>query len=254
MTNNPGTEALMLAGLKRGAKVVGAAPNYDKDHAAQIRRVFAIAREFNVDVDMHLDFGNAPTEMDIDLVCELSEQNRYGGRVNVGHLTKISTAPMAQQQQVAKRMADCGVALTVLTATDLYGMGRDQTHDVRRGVVDVNAFDAAGVTCSLGTNNIMNPFTPLGDGNLLRMANLQANTCQVGTAEALGTLYDTVSRDAARIMNLKDYGIALGNPADLVVVDASTPAEAVAEVRPTLGGWKRGRKTFERATPVLHRP
>jgi cytosine/creatinine deaminase len=254
MTNNPGTEELMIAGLKRGARIVGAAPNYDSDHAAQINRVFAIAREHDADVDMHLDFGNTPQDMDIELVCTLAERQKWGGRVNVGHLTKISTAPPSEQARVAKRMADTGVALTVLTATDLYGMGRDQTHNVRRGVVDVNAFDTLGVACSLGTNNIMNPFTPLGDGDLIRMANLQANTCQIGRPEDLATLFDTVSADAARIMNLKDYGIAVGNPADLVVVDAVSKAEAIAEVRSTLVGWKRGRKTFERTAPVLHRP
>lgn len=254
MTNNPGTEELMLAGLKRGAKVVGAAPNYDTNKPAQVARVFEMGREFGVDIDMHLDFGNAPTDMDIDQVCTLTEQYQYGGRVNVGHLTKISTAPVEQQQEVAGRMADCGVALTVLTATDLYGMGRDQTYDIRRGVVDANAFDRLGVRCSLGTNNIMNPFTPMGDGDLIRMANLQANTTQIGTASGLAKLFAMVSHDAARIMNLKDYGIAVGNPADLVVIDAASPAEAVAEIRPCLMGWKRGRKTFDRPAPALHRP
>jgi len=254
MTNYPGVEELIIQGLKRGAKAVGAAPNYDTDHAAQIKRVFELGREYDVDVDMHLDFGNAPVDMDIDLVCALTEQYKLGGRVNVGHLTKISTAPLDAQERCARRMADCGVALTVLTATDLYGMGRDQTYDVRRGVVDTNAFDRHGVTCCLGTNNIMNPFTPLGDGDLIRMANLQANTVQVGTPQDLAALFDMVSADAARIMNLRDYGIAVGNPADLVLVDAASPAEAVAEVRPVLWAYKNGRRTVTRPAAELHRP
>ena len=60
LTNNPGTDELMVEGLKRGAKAVGAAPGYDTDHAGQIRRVFEMAREFDVDIDMHLDFGTSP--------------------------------------------------------------------------------------------------------------------------------------------------------------------------------------------------
>jgi cytosine deaminase len=254
MTNVPGTEELLLEGLRRGAKAIGAAPNYDTDHAAQIRRVFEMAREFDVDVDMHLDFGNAARDMDIDLVCELTDKYRWGGRVNVGHLTKISTAPLEQQRQLARRMADCGVALTVLTATDLYGMGRDQSHDVRRGVVDANDFAQAGVVCSLGINNIMNPFTPMGDGDLIRMANLQANTCQRGTPEDMAALFGMITSAPARIMNLKDYGVAVGNPADLVVVDADSPAQAVAEVRPVLCGYKRGRRTLTRPAAELVRP
>jgi len=254
MTNYPGVEELIVEGLKRGAKAVGAAPNYDSDHAAQIRRVFELGRAYDVDVDMHLDFGNAAVDMDIDLVCALTEQHKLGGRVNVGHLTKISTAPLDAQEKCARRMADCGVALTVLTATDLYGMGRDQSYDVRRGVVDANAFDRLGVTCCLGTNNIMNPFTPMGDGDLIRMANLQANTAQVGRPEDLAALFDMVSADAARIMNLKDYGIAVGNPADLVLIDADSPAQAVAEIRPVLWAYKRGRRTVTRPAAKLHTP
>ena len=58
LTNNPGTDELIVEALRRGARVVGAAPGYDTDHAGQIRRIFALAREFDVDIDMHLDFGN----------------------------------------------------------------------------------------------------------------------------------------------------------------------------------------------------
>src|SRR6185312_2077845 len=93
LTNNPRSDALLVEGLKRGARVIGAAPNYDPDHAGQIHRVFELAREFDVDIDMHLDSGNSPDEMDIHLVCELTEKYRLGGRVAVGHMCKLSTMP-----------------------------------------------------------------------------------------------------------------------------------------------------------------
>src|SRR6202008_1586801 len=65
LTNNPRADRLLVEALQRGAKVIGAAPNYDPDHAGQIRRIFALARQFDVDIDMHLDSGNSPGEMDI---------------------------------------------------------------------------------------------------------------------------------------------------------------------------------------------
>ena len=61
LINNPGTDALLVEGLRRGAKVLGAAPRYDTDHAGQIRRIFELAREFDVDIDMHLDVGPTAT-------------------------------------------------------------------------------------------------------------------------------------------------------------------------------------------------
>ena len=175
-----------MEALRRGAKVIGAAPNYDPDHAGQIHRIFALAREFGVDIDMHLDFGNSPEAMDIHLVCELTELHGMGGRVAIGHGSKYSTMPPADLRTLARRCG-AGVALTVLPATDLFMIGRDHDHNVRRGVADVNLFVEHGVNCSLSTNNVLNPFTPFGDCSLLRMANLQANVCQIGQRTGCAT-------------------------------------------------------------------
>src|SRR4051812_25165678 len=81
LTNNPGTDELMVEALKRGAKAVGAAPNYDTDHDAQIRRVFEMAREFDVDVDMHLDSGHLPDHLVCRLLLEINKKYKLVGRV-----------------------------------------------------------------------------------------------------------------------------------------------------------------------------
>ncbi len=254
LTNNPGTEELMIEALKRGARVVGAAPGYDTDHAAQIRRVFQLAHEFDVDIDMHLDFGNTPDEMDLPLVCDLTEQYHFGGRVTVGHMTKLSTMKLEDLKAMATRVANAGVAVTVLPATELFLMGRDQTDNVRRGLADVNLLAEHGVNCSLSTNNVLNPFTPMGDGNLIRMANLQANCCQIGTRAGMRELFSMLTDRSARLMNLPDYGTSVGHPADLVVIDATSPEQAVAELRLPLAVFKRGALTVTRPRPVLYRP
>ena len=128
LLNNPGTDELMVAALKRGGKVVGAAPYTDTNPKGQMDRVFEMAREFDIDIDMHLDF--APTADDLDLlyVCELTDKFKYGGRVAIGHVTKLSAAPPEVFDKAARRMADAGVALTVLPSTDLYLMGRHMPH------------------------------------------------------------------------------------------------------------------------------
>ena len=110
------------------------------------------------------------------------------------------------------------------------------------------------MTCSLATNNVLNPFTPFGDCSLVRMANLYANVAQVGNAGGLATCFDMVTARPAKLMNVDDYGIAVGNPADLVVLDCCDEAMAVAELAQPLLGFKRGRRSFTRAAPVLHRP
>ena len=254
LLNNPGTDELMVAALRQGARVVGAAPYTDSDPHGQIDRVFEMAREFDADIDMHLDFGNSADYMDIEYVCEQTEKFRYGGRVTVGHVTKLSTLPPPRVQQIGKRLADAGVAVTVLPSTDLFLMGRHQDHSVLRGVVAAHKLVRQGVNCSLSSNNVLNPFTPFGDCSLIRMANLYANICQVGARDDIRECFDMVTRRSARLLRRDDYGIEPGKAADLVVLDCTAPEQAVAELAIPLYGFKRGRMTFSRQAPELHRP
>jgi len=253
-TNVPETDRNVVAALDRGASVVGGAPGYDPDASGQIRRIFELALEFDRDVDIHLDVGPSADEMDIGLVCELTERHGYGGRVAVGHGTKYSLLPPDRLRALGERLASAGVAVTVLPATDLFVTGRHQDHAVVRGVADANALVAHGANCSLSTNNVLNPFTPYGDCSLIRIANLYANVVQRGREEELAECFEMLTRRSARLIRREDYGIAVGRPADLVVWDAGSAAEAVATIALPLIGFKRGRRTFSRARPELHRP
>ena len=254
MLNNPGTEALMIQALRNGARVIGAAPTYDSDSSAQVRRIFELAREFDVDIDMHVDSGSSAQHLDTRLVCELTEQYGWGGRVACGHLTKLSVMPLPELDEMAKRMAGAGVALTVLPSTDLYLGGRERDHRVERSVADANRLHRLGVLCSISSNNILNAFTPLGDGQLIRQANLYANVIQHAMPDDLQDTWKFFTSNSAKLMRRGDYGIAVGNPADLAVIDAPDPVAAIREIAPVLTGFKRGRRSFTRAPVMLHRP
>jgi len=254
LTNYPGTEELLVAALRQGAPVLGGAPRYDSDPAAQLERIFALTREFDVDLDLHLDVGDSPDGMLIYQVLDLTERYKRGGRVVAGHMAKLSLLPPAEVAALARRLADAGIAVTVLPATDLYLMGRARDHEVVRGVADANLLVANGVTCSLSSNNILNPATPYGDCSLIRMANLHANVLQIAAPEELRDLFGMLTERSARLLNLTDYGLKPGNPADFVVIDAQTPEQAIAEIRPPLGVWKRGRRTVIRHPPELLTP
>ena len=254
LLNNPGTDELMVQALGQGGSVVGAAPYTDSDPHGQIDRVFDIAQEFDIDIDMHLDFGPDADSLDLDYVCELTERFGYGGRVAIGHVTKLSALPPERLEQKSRRLAQAGVSVTVLPATDLYLMGRHQSHSMMRGVAPAHRLLNDGVNCSLSTNNVLNPFTPFGDCSLVRMANLYANICQVGDRARLEECFEMVTSRPARLMRLPDYGIEAGRPADLVVLDCRSRAEAVTEVVYPVMGFKRGRRTFTRAPAILHTP
>jgi len=253
-TNVPGAEANVVAALRRGAPVVGGAPRYDADGPGQIRRIFALAKAFDVDVDIHLDGGYTTHDMAIHQVCDLTDEIGWGGRVAIGHGNKYSCLPPAELAALGRRLADSGVAVSVLPATDLFTSGRHLEHNVIRGVADANALLAEGANCSIATNNVLNPFTPYGDCSLVRIANLYANVVQRGTEHDLAECFSMLTERPARIMRRGDYGIAVGNPADLIVWNASSPAEVVATVAQPVIGFKHGRRVFTHELPTLHRP
>jgi cytosine deaminase len=252
LTNNPGTEELLIEGLRRGARAIGAVPYFDSNPRGQIDRIFAIARDFDAEIDMHLDLAETTQGMQIEYVCRKTEEFGWGGRVAVGHVTQMSLLPPERFGAIARQLASAGVAVTILPSTDLHLMGRSHDHAVPRGVVPAEPLRKAGVTCSISTNNVLNPFTPYGDGSLIRMANLYANVCHVSRPADLAGCLDMITGSAARLMRLEDYGITVGGPADLVCVDASNPAEAVATLAQPLWGIKRGRASFTRPRPQLH--
>ena len=254
MTNDPGTEELLVEACEQGADVIGGCPYTDSDPAAQTARIFAIARRFDLDIDFHLDFDLDPSWMHLDEVCRQTDAHRWGGRVAIGHVTKLSTVDHSRLEKIAARLADAGVAVTVLPATDLFLMGRGHQHHVPRGVAPAHRLLTHGVTCSLATNNVLNPFTPFGDCSLIRMANLYANVAQLGRGDDMRACFDMVTTLPARLMNASDYGIAVGHPADLVVIDSRDPAMAVAELARPLFGYKHGRRSFTHAAAMLHHP
>ncbi len=254
LTNDPGTEELLISACERGADLIGGCPYTDTDPATHVARIFAIARNFDLDVDFHLDFDLNASWMHLDEVIRQTMAHRYGGRVAAGHVTKLSAISPAAQIEIAQRLRDAGVAITVLPSTDLFLMGRDVAFNTPRGVTRADRFLEHGVTCSLATNNVLNPFTPFGDAALIRMANLYANIAQLGRPGDLQHCLDMITGSAAKLMKLRSYGVGVGAPADLIVVPCATGAEAVAEIARPLLGLKRGRRSFFNAPGRLFSP
>jgi cytosine deaminase len=253
LTNDPGTEELLIEALRDGGEAIGGCPYMDTDPDAHLEKIFDLAQQFDVDVDLHLDFDLDPSWCRMDEVCRQTERRNYHGRVAIGHASKLSAMPPEQLKAATAKLAKAGVAVTVLPATDLYLMGRDATHNAPRGLAVAHKLVENGVLCSVATNNVLNPFTPFGDASLLRMANFYANAAYAGISEFDACL-DLVTDLPARLMNLRDYGIAVGNPADLVILDTDSGPNAIAELPDVLMGFKNGRQVFERTKPTLFPP
>ncbi|WP_225774928.1 amidohydrolase family protein [Pseudomonas sp. Marseille-Q5115] len=254
LLNNPGTEALLCQALESGATVLGGCPYTDSDPLGQIQRLFELAARYNCDLDLHLDFDLNPEGMTIMEVARCTQLHGWGGRVTVGHVTKLSALPEASLMALARHLADVGVQVTCLPSTDLFLMGREAFHSTPRGLAPLAHLHACGVTCSLSTNNIGNPFTPYGDASLVRQANLYANVSHMGTGAQLLQCLAWVSTESARLLRLTDYGLTPGCRADFIVFDAPSPAAVIAGICAPLMGFKAGRQTFSRPAGKLLKP
>jgi cytosine deaminase len=227
LLNDPGCDELLVAACENGAESIGGVPYVDTDPNGQIARIFELARHYDLDIDFHLDFDLDPSWMHLDEVCRQTDVYGWGGRVAIGHVSKLSALDEPSLKTAAARLANAGVAVTVLEW---------------------------GVTCSLSTNNVLTPFTPFGDCSLVRMANLYANVAHVGQPTELAACLDMVTQFPAKLMNLKDYGIVVGNVADIVALDCVSPEAAVAELAQPLFGMKGGRISFSRDAAVVNWP
>nr|WP_272212478.1 amidohydrolase family protein [Marinicella sp. W31]MDC2878395.1 amidohydrolase family protein [Marinicella sp. W31] len=212
LTNDPGTEEMLAEALANGADQVGGCPYTDDDPATHVARIFDLAERFDVNVDFHVDFDLKPEGSNLGAIIAETRRRGFQGRVSIGHVTKLSALEPDAFASALAELAENGIALTVLPATDLYLNGREFTHLVPRGVTPGHRLIAAGGVATLSTNNVLNPFTPFGDASLMRMANLYANIAQLGTAEELQTVYRMMSGQAERLLGREPAAIAAGAP------------------------------------------
>ncbi len=253
LLNYPGTEPLLRAALDAGADLLGGCPYTDSDPVGHIARLFEMARAYDVDLDFHLDFDLDTAWRHLDEVARQTIAHGMQTRVAVGHVTKLSMLPPQALDETIAVMREAGIALTVLPATDLFMTGRDRTHAVPRGVAPAHLFHAAGLCCTVATNNVLNPFTPFGDCSLPRMANLFANVAQIGDPEGLAACFAMITADPFRMLG-KDARVTVGSQADLVCLPCETAADAVAEIGRPVWGMKAGVMTFDAPQPRLFPP
>jgi cytosine/creatinine deaminase len=249
----PGTETLLRRALEMGADLVGGCPYNDTDATRHIEIVFALAREFGVDADFHVDFFDEPEHLHVREIVRQTERLGWQKRVAVGHLTELAALPPAEQAALTADLARAGIGVISLPLTDLYLMGRADARNVRRGLAPIRRLLEAGVPVALASNNIRNPFTPIGTADPTHLTFVGAVAAHMGTPELMRELVATVTTYPARILNLRDYGCAAGCRADLVAWDCRRPEEIVTSLPARRLVVKGGRVSVEHERRVVER-
>lgn len=250
----PGTEALMREAMRMGGDVVGGVPYNDVDAERHLDIVFGLAGEFGAGVDLHIDFSDDPGDCAIESVARRTMDAGLTGRVAAGHLTSLGAMDDARAARVIEKIAEAGISVLPLPATDLFLNGRGDTPPRRRGLTRVKELIAAGVNVAAASNNIRNAFTPSGRGDLLEIGLLLAHVAQMtGAAERVG-IPDLFTYNAARALGVEDScGIEPGRSADFVVLDSAAWDDLIIDQPEKRYVVKRGKIIVENRRESLWR-
>ena len=217
VVRDPGAEDYVRQALEMGADVVGGIPwiEYtDADTKEHIDRMFKLAEEFDKDVSMLIDDAGDPGLRSLEMLAVRALEAGWEGRVTAQHARAMALYPEPYYRKVRALLekAQMGVVSDPQTGP-LYARVKDLYH--------------AGVAVALGQDDIADAYYPFGRNNMLEVAFLAAHLTWMTTFEDLEMFYDMITTNAARALGVKDFGLAEGNTADLVVLDAESVWEAI---------------------------
>lgn len=220
---------------------VGGFPYGMPDYEARIDYIFQKALQFNLPIDLHVDEKDIPDCNAFAYICKKTIETGMQGRVTCGHLTTLSAVDDDTAKQVIELAAQAGMNVITLPSCNMYLRGRDDRQPIRRGVTRIKEFLDAEVNIAYASDNIRDPFRPFGNGDMLEEGLFTAQVMQYGNREQLAAVLQMGTYNAARNCLLTNYGILEGCAADLMVIDAPTPAEALKSMSQRLYVLKGGR-------------
>ncbi len=221
--------AAMQQALEMGADIVGGCPAIRSNSKAEVLRAFELAEQFGKHVDLHIDENENPESLSLETLAEETIARGLEGRVTAGHCCSLAFMDERTADRVIKKVARAKINIVTLPACNLVLQGREM-NPTPRGLTRVKQLLEAGVNVVTGTDNVQDPFQPLGNFDLLAASNLTALAAHMtGRTQMLETLEMTTTR-AAKVLGLEHHGLQVGCNADLVVIDAQSKLEALAQV------------------------
>ncbi|KUE90142.1 cytosine deaminase [Cupriavidus necator] len=226
----PGALDNLKRALDMGVDVVGGIPHFERtmaQGAESVRLLCELAADRGLRVDMHCDESDDPLSRHIETLA--SETVRLGlqGRVAGSHLTSMHSMDNYYVSKLIPLMREAGVAAIANPLINITLQGRHDTYPRRRGMTRVPELLAAGVPVAFGHDCVMDPWYSLGSGDMLEVAHMGLHVAQMTGQEAMRACFAAVTAMPAQILGLDGYGVAPGCCADLVLLQARDPVEAI---------------------------
>ncbi len=237
---SPVIDRTMADALALGADSVGGAPALVPDPQASLSTIFGLAQRTGKPIDLHIDETEDPTSRTLFALAEMTIAAGMQGQVTAGHCCSLAFTDDADAGKIIEKVAEARLHVVTLPSCNLVLMGRGM-QPTPRGVTRVKELLAAGVNVCAGSDNVQDPFNPFGSYDPLETANLTGHTAHMTGESDLRACLGMVTSRAAHALGLPDYGLTVGAPADLLVLDTMTPADIVTAPPPRLATFKAGR-------------
>lgn len=244
-------ETNLLRALDMGVDVVGGIPHFERtmaDGARSVVRLCEIAAERGLMLDLHCDESDDPMSRHVETLAAETTRLGLGGRVTASHVTAMHSYDNYYASKLIPLIAESGMNIIPNPLINITLQGRSDTYPRRRGLTRVPELRAAGVNVSFGQDCTMDPWYSLGSGDMLDVAHMGVHSVPMTSREAMEWAFSSVTLNGARTMGLPDPTLREGGPANMVVLQARDPIEAIRLRATRLAVIKNG-KVISRAEP-----
>lgn len=236
--------------LDLGVDVVGGIPHFERtmdEGAASVKALMRIAADRGLLVDMHCDETDDPMSRHVEtLACETTRLGMQR-RVTGSHLTSMHSMDNYYVSKLLPLMKEAELHAVANPLINIVIQGRHDTYPKRRGLTRVPQMMDMGINVALGLDCVMDPWYSMGTADLLDVAHMAVHLAHMTSLADMTRLYTAVTDNGAKAMAIADYGLTVGGPADLVVLDARDAIEAIRLRPPRLSVMKAGRVISEAA-------
>jgi cytosine deaminase len=227
----PQNELLMKKALEMGADVVGGIPHYEltrEDGVKSVHRIFDLAQQYDRLIDIHCDEIDDDQSRFLEVVCACAIRTGLGSRVSASHTTAFGSYNNAYANKLLGFLHRTNINFIANPLINITLQGRTDNYPKRRGITRVKELWQQGTNVSFGHDCVQDPWYSLGTGNMLDVAFMGLHVCQMtGTAE-IDACYDMITWNGAQTLNVTaQYGIEVGKPANLIVLDAIDRYDAI---------------------------
>ncbi|MCP5269978.1 MAG: amidohydrolase family protein [Burkholderiaceae bacterium] len=249
---SPGALDTLKRALDLGVDVVGGIPHFERtmaEGAESVKLLCELAAERGLRVDMHCDESDDPLSRHVETLALHTQRLGLRGRVTGSHLTSMHSMDNYYASKLIPLMAEAQLHVVANPLINITLQGRHDTYPKRRGMTRVPELLAAGVNVAFGHDCVLDPWYSGGSGDMLEVASMGLHVAQMTGLAAMRQCFDAVTVNAARALGLAGYGLEVGARADMVLLQARSPEEAI-RLRAARLAVVRGGRIVARGAPA----